>query len=179
MAAPASARLAWAVDVLDVRPEDRVLEVGCGHGVAVSLVCERLSAGSVVAVDRSATMIAMAARRNAAHAADGRATFVAADFERVPLGAARFDKVFAVHVAAFWRRPATMLAATAAVLAPAGRLYLFNQAPGWREPEAAAAFGARVAGVLEEHGFAADQPAVGALPSGAAVCVRARPAAGR
>ena len=63
MASPAE-RLVWAVDVVDVRPGDRVLEVGCGHGVAASLVCARLEGGRLTAIDRSQKMIDMATGRN-------------------------------------------------------------------------------------------------------------------
>src|SRR5688500_18319162 len=51
MAGKASERFVWAVDTLEVRPADRLLEVGCGHGIAVSLVCERLTTGTITAID--------------------------------------------------------------------------------------------------------------------------------
>src|SRR5919204_4227860 len=68
MASKPSERFVWAVDTLALDPGDRVLEVGCGHGVAVSLVCERLTSGRITAIDRSKKMIEMAARRNREHA---------------------------------------------------------------------------------------------------------------
>src|SRR5919198_3852667 len=48
-------RLAWAVEVLHVRPDDEILGIGGGPGVAAGLVCERLTGGGrLVGIDRSA-----------------------------------------------------------------------------------------------------------------------------
>lgn len=173
MTAKPSERQAWAVEVLDVQPGDRVLEVGCGHGVAVSLVCDRLVDGRIVGIDRSRKMIELASARNAAHVESGKAALAVSTFEDADLGGERFDKVFAFHVAAFWREPATMLGVAKALLAPAGALYLFNQTPGWRRGTAAS-FAGQVAGVLASHGFAVDEPVLAELASGSAVCVIAR-----
>src|ERR687892_473676 len=101
MAANASKRNRWAVDVLQVDPDDRILEVGCGYGVAVSLVCERLDGGRITAVDRSPKMIEAARKRNRAHAEKAR--FVVATLTEADLGDEIYDKVFAVHVAALER----------------------------------------------------------------------------
>src|SRR6266508_3554981 len=82
MASKPSERFVWAVDTLALDPADRVLEVGCGHGVAVSLVCERLTSGRITAIDRSQKMIEMAARRNREHVAGGRAVLKTAALEK-------------------------------------------------------------------------------------------------
>lgn len=39
-------RVAWAVDMLNVAPDDQLLEIGCGAGQAVSLICQRLDTGA-------------------------------------------------------------------------------------------------------------------------------------
>src|SRR5215207_11780707 len=67
IASKPSQRFVWAVDTLAPDQADRLLEVGCGQGVAVSLVCERLTSGRMLAIDRSKKMIEMAAQRNRDH----------------------------------------------------------------------------------------------------------------
>ena len=52
------ARNRWTVDLLDLAPEDHVLELGPGPGVTLGVILERVPAGFVVGVDHSATMIA-------------------------------------------------------------------------------------------------------------------------
>jgi ubiquinone/menaquinone biosynthesis C-methylase UbiE len=171
----ASDRLAWAVSELAVRPGDRVLEVGCGHGVAATLVCSQLGEGAFVGIDRSAKMIAAAAKRNASFVAAGRARFEVAPFEAADFGGERFDKVFAVHVALFWREPVVALGAVRRVLAPGGTLSLFSQAPGW-DAARARAFTEMLGGVLREHGFEVERAVVGEPAPVPSAGVIARPA---
>ncbi|MFI6318123.1 SAM-dependent methyltransferase [Nonomuraea sp. NPDC050556] len=152
MAIPA--RLSWAVEVLQPRPGEQILELGCGNGVAVQLVCD--SGATVTAVDRSATAIAAATARNA-----GRARLIhgtLADVDGV------YDKVFAVNVNLFWvRSPAPELRLLDDLLARDGELYLFYEPPADRP------LGEKVGAVLAEHGY---QVAVTSRPP--LVCVRGR-----
>jgi Methyltransferase domain len=67
-----SERLRRVVDRLDIQPGDRVLEIGCAHGVAATMVCERLESGRLTAIDRSKKMVEAAKRRNAAYVEAGR-----------------------------------------------------------------------------------------------------------
>jgi cyclopropane fatty-acyl-phospholipid synthase-like methyltransferase len=115
-----SERLRTIVDGLGIRPGDRVLEIGCGHGVAATFVCE--AGGRLTAIDRSAQMVAAATRRNAAWVEAGTAEFLVASLEDADLGERRFDTIFAVRVGLFHREPARARALAARWLAPDGRI---------------------------------------------------------
>jgi ubiquinone/menaquinone biosynthesis C-methylase UbiE len=119
-----SERLRLIVERMDIKPNDRVLEIGCGHGVAATLVCELLKGGRLTAVDRSRKMIEAATRRNAVHIQAGRAEFICADFEELDLGSRRFDKIFAVRVGLFWREPVRARSLAEKWLAPDGELFV-------------------------------------------------------
>jgi SAM-dependent methyltransferase len=102
-------RLEWAVEVLGVEPTDRLLEIGCGQGVAVSLVSEKLDGGTITAIDRSQKMIETARKRNADHVASG---------------------VASINVGVFLRgQPTRELTILRDHLAPRGRLYFFHEPP--------------------------------------------------
>ena len=124
-----SERLRSIVEQLEIQPDDRVLEIGCGHGVAARLVCERLVAGHLTAIDRSAKMIAAAARRNAAFVEAGRAEFLVAELEQLDLGERRFDKIFAVRVGLFHREPDRARAIADRWLARGGAVFAFFDPP--------------------------------------------------
>ncbi len=117
-----SARIEAAVERLRVGPRDRILEIGCGHGIAVGLICERLSGGSVVAIDRSKKMIDAAMRRNAVHVAAGRAEFQVCELLEFDPGGEKFDAVLALRVGFFHRHPKEARALVARWLKPGGRV---------------------------------------------------------
>ena len=176
MAGKASERFVWAVDTLEVRPADRLLEVGCGHGVAVSLVCERLTTGTITAIDRSPKMIEMATRRNREHVDAGRAVLEAIALEDADLGDRRFDKVFAFNVAPFWQQPEAALGAVREHLARDGAVYIFWDARH-SAPERARDLGNELADRLREGGFSVDRVLVEDLRPVPAVCAMGRPRA--
>jgi SAM-dependent methyltransferase len=111
-------RLVWVASTLAVEPSDHVLEIGCGRGAAVSLICEALEDGSITALDRSAVAIRAAEQANSNHVRAGKASFLHAELATVELDQ-RFDKVFAVNVNLFWVGTATReLAIIERLLAP-------------------------------------------------------------
>ena len=122
-------RLSWAVETLAIQPDDQLLEIGCGHGIAVSLICDRLLSGSIMAVDRSQKMIDVAQRKNEPHIAAGKAMFRAIALDQLDVASRCFNKIFAINVNVFWLNPARELALLRAMLEPEGRLYLFYEPP--------------------------------------------------
>jgi SAM-dependent methyltransferase len=128
-------RLQWAVQLLDVAPDDQILEIGSGPGVSVSLICGQLTTGRITVVDRSATAIQRATKRNADHVASGKAVLHHLDLADIDLvmrvlGGQRFDKFLAVNVNLFWVRPADAeLRLIKDLLRPGGAVYLVYETP--------------------------------------------------
>jgi SAM-dependent methyltransferase len=169
-------RLLWTVERLAVERDEHLLEVGCGPGVAVGLVCERLARGTITAIDRSATMVARARQRNHAHVIAGRArieqhTLADADFSQEPL-AGPFTKVFAVNVNAFWTTPAPSLAAARRALGADGTLFLVYEPPS---AERLRSLRRQLRHLLPAHGLRVVDERVRDLGRSRGVCVVGHP----
>jgi ubiquinone/menaquinone biosynthesis C-methylase UbiE len=164
-------RLIWAVEQLSVNSGDEILEIGCGTGVAASLICSRLADGHLTAIDRSESMIDTARRRNQAHVASGRAVFLATGLAEMDVGHKRFNKALAVNVNVFWQQPDDELVILKKVLHPGGEVFLVFQPPVASRAEHSAEACSQF---LLRHGFSDITVDFKVLQPVTAVCIRAK-----
>lgn len=161
------------MDVLGAQPGERVLEIGCGRGVAIELLCDRPDGVLVTGIDRSPAAITAAEARNQSHVRSGRVRLLNAALAAAPFDEhERFDRVFAVNVNAFWLGPAKELAVIRRVLAPGARLHLFYEPPSPAQLERAAE---TCAAFLREHAFTVEQVLRADLPPNLGLCIVATP----
>src|SRR5690349_17567446 len=103
------ARNRWAVQLLDVAPTDRVIELGCGPGVAIAALATRAIRGLVVGVDHSQVMIRQARRRNRTAVRAGRVRLIHTPVESLStsdsISDGPFDAALAVNTVGVWPDP--------------------------------------------------------------------------
>lgn len=124
-----SDRIEKFVDSMKVKPDDRILEIGCGNGVAATLICSKLVGGRYLAIDRSQKMVDAAAKRNESFVNAGLAQFVKAELESADLGNSKFDKVLAMRVRLFHSEPSQAQELAKRWLAPKGKLFVQYDEP--------------------------------------------------
>jgi SAM-dependent methyltransferase len=147
-------RNVWAVGLLDVQPDDRVLEIGFGPGIAIGELARRATNGVVCGVDHSEVMVRQATRRNAAAVRSGRVDLRLGTAENLPAFDAPFEKILAVNSLMFWDDPVARLKELRGLLRPGGRIAIAYQPRGPNaSDETAAAAGKEIAGHFAAAGF--------------------------
>ncbi|MFH2073690.1 MAG: class I SAM-dependent methyltransferase [Actinomycetota bacterium] len=119
---PASSRAVagWA----RLRPDMRVLDVGCGAGAAAITAAPLLDEGSVFGIDPSADFVRIAGRRARRL---GNVSFRVASAEEMPFPADRFDVAWSVHSTHHWHDLKAGLAEVRRVLRPGGRFLVVER----------------------------------------------------
>jgi trans-aconitate methyltransferase len=122
-------RIRWAVDLMDVQPDDQILEIGCGPGAGAEAICARLETGRLFAIDRSESGVDRTKRRNAKAVEAGRLTVRQIDLATLRVPVKKLTKVFAFNVNLFWvRQCADEVALLHERVVPGGAVYLFYEA---------------------------------------------------
>lgn len=124
MARETAAENARALELLRLEPDDRVLEVGSGHGATLAKAASMVTRGALSGVDFSPVMHRHATRRHRALVREGRVTFHLGRSDRLPFADRTFDKAYTVHTIYFWSAPRDHLGEIHRVLRPGGRFVI-------------------------------------------------------
>ena len=110
-----------ALAALELRPGDKVLEVGVGTGLALGLYPPGVA---ITGIDLTPAMLSLARQR--ALALGLKADLRVMDAQAMAFKARRFDAVVAMYVATVAPDPRRLLSEMRRVLKPGGRLVLVN-----------------------------------------------------
>ena len=113
-------RNSWTLELLELEPTDRVLEIGFGPGTAINMASQIVSEGLVVGIDHSETMFYQARKRNKQAMARGKLELYLGSVEMLPSLAGRFDKIYSSNVVQFWDNPEKCFAYLYDALLPGG-----------------------------------------------------------
>ncbi len=167
-------RNAWTVNLLDIQPDDKVLEIGFGPGLSIEQVCQKLNKGRVVGIDHSEIMHKQASRRNASFVRSGKARLINGSIEELKLLKETFHKIFSVNVWMFWDKPVEYFMHLKSILKVDGTIAITFQP---RKPRStnqdAIDAGNKISAQLLEAGFKDIKVEIKNLKPVCAVCVLA------
>jgi SAM-dependent methyltransferase len=147
-------RIRWTLSLLDVKPDDRILEVGYGPGIAIQLLSQVVSDGFIVGVDHSEVMLRQARKRNAKPIRDGCVHLQLGSASSLPAFNKPFDKIFTINSIHFWHEPVDCLRALYALLKPDGLIAVTIQPRSRNATEATTrVIGDEIVANLERAGF--------------------------
>jgi ubiquinone/menaquinone biosynthesis C-methylase UbiE len=118
-------RSVWVFSLLDLKPTDRVLEIGFGAGTDIARASQ--AAAFVAGVDHSDVMVKMASGRNAQAINQGRVELQLGSAAQLPYPEKHFDRIFAINAAQFWKDSVKTLTEVGRVLKPGGWVVLAVQ----------------------------------------------------
>lgn len=96
------ARNLWTVDLLHVKEDHQILEIGCGPGLALKRCAERVVLGRVVGLDHSQTMIRQAQKLLSKEIAAGKIELRLGGLDSLRRSSQAFDRVFSLNVVQFF-----------------------------------------------------------------------------
>ena len=92
----------WSLELLDIQPDDHILEIGCGPGIALAKCSRTVSGkGRVLGLDHSQAMIDMAKKTVKDKGIPEKVTLICSDIDYIVNSQQKFTKIFCINVIPF------------------------------------------------------------------------------
>src|ERR1700730_6727827 len=114
----------WVSDLLEVGPNDSVLEVGFGPGMVIQRLSKLAAAGHVAGIDQSREMVEQARARNATAIQSGRVDLRHGSVVGLPFDDNSIDKALAINSMQVWPDAVAGLREIRRVMKPGGGIAL-------------------------------------------------------
>jgi ubiquinone/menaquinone biosynthesis C-methylase UbiE len=118
----------WTIELMSIQPDDFVLDIGCGGGVAIGEIAKIATNGFVAGVDYSEIMVRQALKYNSAAVCEMRVAVKNGSISNLPFKDESFDKAYAIESFNFWPDPIAGLKEVHRILRPRGLVAI---ATGW------------------------------------------------
>jgi ubiquinone/menaquinone biosynthesis C-methylase UbiE len=113
-----------ALTLCDLKEQDRLLEIGFGHGNTIKLASQTITQGITAGIDISSTMLKMAKKNNKMKIQQGLVKLKLASVDCIPYPDQYFNKVISIHTLYFWQDYNRALSEIWRVLGPQGKILI-------------------------------------------------------
>lgn len=114
----------WVIHLLEIQPDEKVLEVGFGPGVGIEILAAAVSTGYIAGVDYSKEMVEQARARNAKAIEAGSVQLQYGSVEALPFADDTFDKALAINSMQVWTEAMVGLQEVRRVMKLGGKIAL-------------------------------------------------------
>ena len=125
-----SAVARWGLQFLELAPDAKVLDCGCGGGANLKTLLQMCPDGAAVGVDYSPVSVEKARKVNRKAIECGRCAVTQGSVAELPFAALRFDLATAFETVYFWPDLPKSFREIRRVLRPGGTLLICNECSG-------------------------------------------------
>lgn len=104
---------------LDIKPTDRLLDIGCGTGSLLQAISQKHPSVNLIGLDISREMLKVACNKQI-----HRCTLISGKSQYLPFHSHSFEVVVSCNAFHYWRNPEACLREIARVLKPQGRIVI-------------------------------------------------------
>ena len=117
----------WGISLLNLRPNDNVLEIGFGPGIAIKMMSEKIDTGSIYGIDHSELMLRNATDRNIEAINSGKVKLFLGSVGELPKFDRPIDKILDINSFQFWQNLGEQLISLKNKMALNGTIALVHQ----------------------------------------------------